>query len=103
MAAGGAFELAAPNLTAVLLEVDQWGPPQLSDPALPERLTMPVLILQGTRTHPLFLNIVQDLASRIPDARVIDVDGAGHLGPQLAAEAVAEEISRFAATVLARA
>jgi pimeloyl-ACP methyl ester carboxylesterase len=97
LAAGGALELAVPNLTAVVQDFDHWGLPQLSDPALPERLSMPVLILRGTRTHPIYADIVSDLANRIPDARMVDIDGAGHLGPQLAAQAVAGEVSRFLA------
>jgi pimeloyl-ACP methyl ester carboxylesterase len=103
LAAGGVFDLVAPNLGSLLQEVDQSGAPRLRDPSLPERLTLPVLILQGTRTHPVYEDIVSDLAGRLPDARVVHVDGAGHLGPQLAAEAVAEEISRFAAMTPARA
>jgi pimeloyl-ACP methyl ester carboxylesterase len=98
LAAGGVFELSAPNLPSVLRQVELSGPPKLTDPTLPQRVTVPVIVLKGERTHPFYVQAAQDLAGRLPDARVETIAGAGHLGPQFVAEAVAEPLTSFLAS-----
>lgn len=96
----GVYDAVARNVPAVLRQVAQSGLPSLSDPSLPQRLTMPVLILLGTRTHRVYARVARDLADTCPEAVLAEVPGAGHLGPQLAPEPVAHELARFFAGAL---
>ena len=65
------------------------------DDAVLEKLSMPVLVLQGEHTRSEFKNAASKLAERLEDARVAEVAGAGHLGPLTAPEAVARELVNF--------
>ena len=65
------------------------------DDAALEKLSMPVLVLQGERTRSEFKNAASKLAERLEDARVAEIAGAGHLGPLTAPEAVARELVDF--------
>lgn len=58
-------------------------------------LTMPILLLHGSRTNPFYVDVVTHLADRLTDTRVAEIDGAGHMGPLLDPAAVAMELSRF--------
>jgi pimeloyl-ACP methyl ester carboxylesterase len=60
-----------------------------------ERLVMPVLLIEGTRSSDHYKDAVRLLSETLHDARVIQVDGAGHLGPTTHAQAVAEELVAF--------
>ena len=44
-----------------------------------QELRMPVLILMGTRDHPDIDRIVDTLTARVPAARRVTLDGAGHM------------------------
>ncbi len=65
------------------------------DEALLERLSMPVLVLQGERSRAEFKNAARNLAARLGDARLAEIAGAGHLGPLTAPEPVARELVEF--------
>jgi pimeloyl-ACP methyl ester carboxylesterase len=95
---GREYDLAGRNLESVLRQVHQSGPPRLSSPDLPGRLAIPVLIMVGTRSAPFYSQAAQRLAQRLRDVTVVDIDGAGHLGPQLVADRVAEAIIHFQST-----
>jgi pimeloyl-ACP methyl ester carboxylesterase len=72
--------------------------PELNRPfedALLERLTMPVLVLQGERTRAEFKNAARLLAGRLEDARVAEIAGTGHVGPLTAPEPLAQELVGF--------
>ncbi len=84
----------APLVSVVLEEAAQSGPPQLSDLSLLERVTMPVLLLHGSRTHPFYSGVVAQLAGRIPDCRVREIPDVGHLGPEVEPEPVSAELVR---------
>lgn len=49
---------------------------------------IPSLLLRGTRSPPVALKVVDRLASALPGARVMNIDGAGHLAPVTHAGAV---------------
>lgn len=66
----------------------------LDDVAL-EKLTMPVLLIQGARSGAHFKEPTRQLAEQIDHARVVDIADAGHLGPLMRAEPVAHELVRF--------
>jgi pimeloyl-ACP methyl ester carboxylesterase len=101
LAAAGATELVAPNVPVHLRDQGFVNHRFLAPDRL-ERLTMPILLLHGSRTHPFYPNVVTHLADLLTDAHVREVDGAGHLGPLLAPEIVAAELARFFARSHAR-
>jgi len=100
LAGTGVYEDMAPYVWTVFQHVQQSGPPHLADPTLPERLTMPVLLLHGEKTDPSFLPVISSFESRFPDVRTRVIPGAGHLGPQLHGPAVATELVSFLSRAL---
>lgn len=101
VAAAGGYDIMAPNVPPALEEVAQSGPPHLSDPTLPERMTVMALILRGTATHPFYTTVAQRVAERLPTVEVRDLEGVGHLGPIVAPELVAGEFGSFFTDTLA--
>lgn len=82
----------APLVPVVLEEVAQSGPPRLTDLSLLERVTMPVLLLRGSRTHSFYKRVVDYLADRLADCRVREIPEVGHLGPEIEPEPVSAEL-----------
>jgi pimeloyl-ACP methyl ester carboxylesterase len=101
LAQAGVFEGVAANVAVTLQEIDQSGLPQLSDMAVLDRLSMPVLVLYGSRTHPFYTSVVRYLQKRAPRFEFCEIPEVGHLAPQLAPEPVAAETARFLNAVLA--
>ncbi|MFW5925901.1 MAG: alpha/beta fold hydrolase [Myxococcota bacterium] len=68
-----------------------------TDPAVLERIVRPVLLMRGERTafSRWFGEGVMHVARHVPDAQVLEIAGAGHWGPILAPEPIAEELLRF--------
>jgi pimeloyl-ACP methyl ester carboxylesterase len=60
-----------------------------------EKLTMPVLLMQGARSGDHFKGAIRYLAERLDDAQMVEIAGTGHMGPVTAAEAVAQDLARF--------
>lgn len=58
-------------------------------------LSMPILILQGSRSPTVTHQMTAGLARAIPHATRRIVEGAGHMGPVMAPEAVATEVLAF--------
>lgn len=85
----------APLVPVVLEEEAQSGPPRLSDLSLLERVTMPVLLLHGSHTHPFYTGVVEYLADRLSDCRVREIPDVGHLGPEIEPEPVSAELVRL--------
>jgi pimeloyl-ACP methyl ester carboxylesterase len=72
--------------------------PELNRPIDTEslkKLTMPVLLLEGTRSGNHFKDVLRSLDETLDHARVVSITGAGHLGPMTHAEAVAQELVSF--------
>lgn len=88
----GAAEEMAPLVPVVLEEATQSGPPQLTDLSLLEKVTMPVLLLHGGRTHPFYKQVARQVADRLADCRLREVADLGHLGPEIAPEPVTQEL-----------
>jgi pimeloyl-ACP methyl ester carboxylesterase len=59
------------------------------------RLSLPVLVIHGTRSPPVLDRMVRRLAALIPAAEVSIIADAGHMGPVTHARDVAEAISRW--------
>ncbi len=60
-----------------------------------EKLTMPVMMIQGSRTASHFKDAVRHVSSRLDNCRVIEIQDIGHLGHVTAPLAVTEELVRF--------
>lgn len=65
------------------------------DPARVAEIDVPVLVMHGTRSPMVAIRMAQRLGKLIPHARVEAIDGAGHLGPVSAPDAVAAAIAAF--------
>lgn len=79
-------------------EMEQAHDEESPDPSEPSELAgirVPVLLLQGERSHRMNVEFVRYLAWHLPDSRVGKVQGAGHYGPHTHPEAVARELARF--------
>lgn len=87
------LEIAEANIRVAAVEAPELDHPL--DDVVIEKLVMPVLLIQGTLSGVHFKDSVRHLAERIDHARVVEIAGAGHLGPLTASEAVARELMRF--------
>lgn len=88
-----ALEIAEANIRVAAEEAPEMNRPV--DDGVVEKLTMPVLLIQGALSGVHFKNSVRHLAERIDHVRVAEIAGAGHIGPLTAGEAVARELMRF--------
>lgn len=88
-----ALETAERNLPVAARDAGALNQP-IDDVAL-DTLTMPVLLIGGSRSGAHFKEATRRLAERIPHARVGEIPGAGHLGPLMNAGPVAKELVRF--------
>ncbi len=59
------------------------------------RIGVPVVLLEGSESPAIIAAINAGLAARLPEARRVVVQGAGHMGPISHARVVAEEIRGF--------
>lgn len=94
------FEALAPNVPVQLQEFEQVFESEGTSPTDPSELTkisVPVLLLQGTRSmpDPWFIDSAHHVTEYVADIRVREIADAGHLGPVLKPEAVADELGRF--------
>ncbi len=93
--------VTAPNQLADLRVLHNVDPaaPSATDPAALADITAPVLLLEGDRpAQAWFPRMNQHVANHVPDCEIRTISGAGHVGPVLAPEATAAELSRFLAT-----
>ncbi len=97
--AAGYVESASTYAPTLLEELTLEAQSKAFSPTGPQvlaEITAPVLLLHGTRT-PLrwFTDAVGHVAAHVADATIREVPGAGHGGPLLESEAVAEELVSF--------
>ena len=93
--------VTAPNQLADLRVLHNVDPaaPSATDPAALADITAPVLLLEGDRpAQSWFPRMNQHVADHVTDCEIRTISGAGHVGPVLAPEATAAELSRFLAT-----
>ncbi len=65
-----------------------------------EELTLPVFVVTGLQDHVfLDMDVVDNLFSQLPNARRIDMPGAGHLIPMEQPDELAQVLLRFAEEV----
>ena len=90
----GAPQLAASYVSMLLDEAAQ-SPPGLSDPEVLNRVTVPVLVLTGSRTRDFWHGVSGELARRLahPDTRT--VDDVAHFAPVVAPTSLAGDLTQF--------
>jgi pimeloyl-ACP methyl ester carboxylesterase len=89
----GAFDLMAPYAAMWLGEIPEYL--RAIDASVIERISVPVLLLHGARTHTHFTDSTRLLAAGLPDSRVVEFADVGHMGPVVASGAVADELVGF--------
>lgn len=67
------------------------------DPVQVAAIDVPVLVMHGTRSPMVAVRMAQRLGKLMPHAHVQAIEGAGHLGPVSAPDAVAAAIAAFLA------
>jgi pimeloyl-ACP methyl ester carboxylesterase len=96
----GATQGMAPFVGVVLRDAAQSGLPHLGHPAVLNRIDRPVLVLHGTKTHPIYTKIVRFLDQRLTECRSHALSGLGHLGPEVQPEPVADVLVHFLEQVM---
>jgi len=91
------WEAAAPNLPIFLREEEaaEADPSSPTDPSVLEQVDVPVLVLQGTRTRPWFVDSTKHIAEHLTTPVVREIPGAAHFGPYRQPQAIANELIRF--------
>lgn len=94
------FEAAGQNVPVHLQELEQAiqsDDPGPTDPSVLARITVPVLLLHGSRTamDDWFTDSMRYVADHVADQHVLEITGAGHLGPYCEPDAVADELVQF--------
>lgn len=84
-----------PNLLAVFQQLVTYDGPMPDDPAVLGAISAPVMVLHGTQTKPIFRDSARFVAAHVPDAQVVEIPGAGHLGPLSHPETIAETLIEF--------
>jgi pimeloyl-ACP methyl ester carboxylesterase len=88
-------EAMAPNIPPIVQDIAQWELPRSVETLSFAQLTVPVLLLHGSRSHAFYGSVIRQLADRLVEVQVSEIDGAGHLDPTLAPEPVARELLGF--------
>jgi pimeloyl-ACP methyl ester carboxylesterase len=83
-------DLAGPVLPSNVKELPELNRP--ADPAALARIRVPLALVQGSRTGDHFKQAHLLIREHVPQSRVIEVEGAGHLGPLTHPNAVADEL-----------
>ena len=86
-------ELTGPVLPSVVKELPE-GNRSVDLPALAD-IRVPLALLQGSRSGDHFKQATRLVHEHVPHSRVIEVEGAGHLGPITHPNAVADELANL--------
>ncbi|MFM9370795.1 alpha/beta fold hydrolase [Streptomyces sp. Da 82-17] len=84
----------APKLLDLLGQVREYGDPT-EDPARLGAISVPVTVLVGAATKPVFAAGARHVAEHVPGARVREIPGAGHAAPLTHPEALAAALAEF--------
>jgi pimeloyl-ACP methyl ester carboxylesterase len=99
LSASGAFGAMARNAGVALKEAQQASEsegPSPTGPSILAGITVAVLYLHGSITPTnWYVEGARYIAEHIADTRVVEIAGAGHFGPHLAPELLAEELVNF--------
>ena len=94
----GFFEAAAPTFAIQYQEfcaARQSSGPTPTEPSELAALTVPVLLLHGAESVPVFINGVEHVAEHVTDATVRSIPDVGHGGWVVAPGAVAQELADY--------
>lgn len=89
---------AVPHFLRQLQQMTQSVAPDLtSDPRVLEEISVPVLLVHGSRSQQSewFDECLRHVAEHVPQTRIRELEGAGHLAPYLESEAFAAELVSF--------
>lgn len=94
------FQTSARYVPLLLGELEQAAESQdysPTDPSVLKRVTVPVLLMHGSRTalHTWFTKGVRHVAEHVADPHEREIHGAGHWGVVLQPEPIADELVRF--------
>lgn len=108
VSASGYFEASGRYVPVLLSELEQAAQSQgysPTDPALLERIAVPVMVMHGSRTalHSWFTAGVRHVTAHVADPYAREIAGAGHWGVALEPEPIADEVVRFFEPALQRA
>lgn len=93
------YELMASNVPVWCKEMPEYN--KWTAESVLAQVNVPVLLLKGSRTARWWADSVAYMEGNLADSRVVEVAGAGHMGPALAPEGIAQEIVRFFSLVQA--
>jgi pimeloyl-ACP methyl ester carboxylesterase len=93
LSAKGMYELMALNVPAWCSEMSEYA--GATEASVLERVEVPVLLLQGTRSPSWFVDSVRYVERYLADVRVAEVPGGGHMGTILVPEIVADALIQF--------
>jgi pimeloyl-ACP methyl ester carboxylesterase len=85
-------------IAAAVVNVGGWARALTTEPTPPEAfatLRLPTLLMVGERSPASSRGVAQVLAQLLPDLRVVELPGLGHMGPVTHADVVNAEIERF--------
>ena len=82
---------------------DLQSPPLRPSPVDLAAVAVPALVLAGSTSHPTLRSVARRLAAALPDARLIELEGSGHVTYAEQPAAFAAAVSAFAAEIARRA
>jgi len=96
------WQAAAEYLSTYLAEqnaIYESDMPSPMDPAILKQIEVPVLLIQGTKTTPYFVESVEYVAKHVQNSIIRKIDQAAHFGPCLLPEVFADELAKFLASL----
>ena len=94
----GYFEAAGryvPNVLSFFQQQMKYEGPTAADPTVLAAISVPVLVLMGSKTNPYATAAARHVADHVPNAREHRIPGAGHASPLTHPEALAEALIEF--------
>lgn len=90
-----------PGFLGEMQQTFQSEAPSATEPSELARITVPLLLMHGTRSIPLdwWLDGVRHVAEHVSDPHLCEIDGAGHFAPMAKPTAVADELANFFAGI----
>ena len=98
MEQAGSFDRFArfvPDLLRVIEQAQDTEAPSPNDPAELAKITQPCLLLHGSRTTTAHADSMRYLAKQLPDPRVREIEGVGHIAPILVPAPITNQLSPF--------
>ena len=96
------WQAAAVNLPIFLAEqeaINESGMPSPMAPSVLTKIKVPVLLMQGTKTTPYFVDSVEYIAKHVQNPHIRKIDQAAHFEPCIHPDVFADELADFIASV----